>query len=206
CRLRNVPIVTFINKVDREGLSPFALLDEVAETLQLDVSPQNWPTGMGGLFHGLYDLRRNRLLTVDRSEGTAPGEWIDCAGIDDPKIAEIIPADAAEHLAEEGGQGQKLVGQIKEEMKSIHDLCEQAQSIRIAFPQIDYLAKVHRNFEATRAMQAGLDSFDKDCQLVQRLLEQDEQDMEQQPNLLEAHMRLTRLRDFRDEALDQIRK
>ena len=103
CRLRNVPIVTFINKVDREGLSPFALLDEVAETLQLDVSPQNWPTGMGGLFHGLYDLRRDRLLTVDRSEGTNPGEWIDCAGIDDPKIAGPIPADAAEHLAEEGG-------------------------------------------------------------------------------------------------------
>lgn len=103
CRLRNVPIVTFINKVDREGLSPFALLDEIAETLQLDVSPQNWPTGMGGLFHGLYDIQRKKLLTVDRSEGTNPGKWIDVAGIDDPKIAEHIPADAAAHLAEEGG-------------------------------------------------------------------------------------------------------
>src|SRR4051812_28863316 len=56
CRLRNIPIVTFINKVDREGLSPFTLLDEIAETLQLDVSPQNWPIGMGGLFHGLHVL------------------------------------------------------------------------------------------------------------------------------------------------------
>lgn len=103
-------------------------------------------------------------------------------------------------------EGQKLVGQIKEEMKSIHDLCEQAQSIRKNFPQIDYLAKVHRNFEATRAMQAGLDSFEKDCVLVQGLLEQDDSNLEEQPNLLEAHMRLTRLRDFRDEALDQIRR
>lgn len=103
-------------------------------------------------------------------------------------------------------EGQKLVGQIKEEMKSIHDLCEQAQSIRKSFPQIDYLAKVHRNFEATRAMQAGLDTFERDCAYVQQLLEEDEKDMETQPNLLEAHMRLTRLRDFRDEALDQIRK
>jgi peptide chain release factor 3 len=103
CRLRNVPIVTFINKVDREGLSAFALLDEVAETLQLDVSPQNWPTGMGGLFHGLYDLRRDRLLTVDRADGTNPGQWFDCAGIDDPRIADLIPAEAAEQLAEEGG-------------------------------------------------------------------------------------------------------
>src|ERR1700712_5183275 len=62
CRLRNIPIVTFINKVDREGLSPFALLDEIAETLQLDVAPMNWPAGMGGLFSGLYDLVGNRLL------------------------------------------------------------------------------------------------------------------------------------------------
>ncbi|RVX68407.1 hypothetical protein B0A52_07407 [Exophiala mesophila] len=103
-------------------------------------------------------------------------------------------------------EGQKLVGQIKDEMKSIHDLCEQAQAIRKNFPQLDYLARVHRNFEATRAMQAGLDTFERDCSYVQRLLEDDETDLENQPNLLEAHMRLTKLRDFRDEALDQIRR
>lgn len=101
-------------------------------------------------------------------------------------------------------EGQKLVGQIKDEMKSIHDLCEQAQSIRKDFPQIDYLARVHRNFEATRAMQAGLDSFERDCREVLDLLRADEDDESNQPNLLEAHMKLTRLRDFRDEALDQI--
>lgn len=103
-------------------------------------------------------------------------------------------------------EGQKLVGQIKDEMKSIHDLCEQAQAIRKDFPQIDYLARVHRNFEATRAMQAGLDSFERDCNEVMSLLEADEREEELQPNLLEAHMKLTRLRDFRDEALDQIAK
>lgn len=101
-------------------------------------------------------------------------------------------------------EGQKLVGQIKEEMKSIHDLCEQAQAIRKDFPQIDYLARVHRNFEATRAMQAGLDSFERDCNEVMGLLEADEREEEVQPNLLEAHMKITKLRDFRDEALDQI--
>ena len=103
CRLRNVPIITFINKVDREGLSPFALLDEVAEVLQLEVSPQNWPTGIGGLFHGLYDLRRARLLVADRSDGIVPGRWIETSGIDDPIIAEAIPAPAAESLQEDGG-------------------------------------------------------------------------------------------------------
>ncbi|KAK5953536.1 SNARE-binding exocyst subunit S6 [Knufia fluminis] len=103
-------------------------------------------------------------------------------------------------------EGQKLVGQIKDEMKSIHDLCEQAQAIRKDFPQIDYLARVHRNFEATRAMQAGLQNFERDCNEVLDLLAADEQDEQNQPNLLEAHMKLTRLRDFRDEALDQISK
>ena len=103
CRLRNIPIITFINKVDREGLSPFALLDEIAETLQLDVSPQSWPTGMGGLFHGLYNFNSDTLLTVDRSDGTSPGELVQCKGLCDPKIAEMLPADARESLVEEGG-------------------------------------------------------------------------------------------------------
>ena len=103
-------------------------------------------------------------------------------------------------------EGQKLVGQIKEEMKSIHDLCEQAQGIRKDFPQIDYLARVHRNFEATKAMQSGLASFYDDVAAVRQLLEEDDRDIENQPNLLEAHMRLTKLRDFRDEALDQIKR
>jgi peptide chain release factor 3 len=94
CRLRNIPIVTFINKVDREGLSPFALLDEIAETLQLDVSPRNWPVGMGGLFHGLYDLADNRLLTAERA--------LDVAGLDDPKLDAVLPGDAVALLREGG--------------------------------------------------------------------------------------------------------
>jgi peptide chain release factor 3 len=102
CRLRNIPIVTFVNKVDREGLSPFALLDEIAETLQLDVSPRNWPVGMGGLFHGLYDFGGDRLLLADRSEGTAPGRILKVEGMDDPALDEALPADALAHLREEG--------------------------------------------------------------------------------------------------------
>ncbi|HEX8668188.1 MAG TPA: GTP-binding protein, partial [Allosphingosinicella sp.] len=95
CRLRNVPIVTFVNKVDREGLSPFTLLDEIAETLQLDVSPRNWPVGMGGTFHGLYDLAGERLLR--------PGaEPLALEGTDDPRLDALLPAEAVELLREEG--------------------------------------------------------------------------------------------------------
>ncbi len=66
CRLRSVPILTFINKVDREGRSAFELLDEVAETLALDVSPQGWPVGMGGTFQGVLDFASG---AVSRPEG-----------------------------------------------------------------------------------------------------------------------------------------
>src|SRR3546814_19399620 len=62
CRLRSVPIITFINKVDREGQTPFELLDEVADRLALDVCPMNWPAGMGGQFQGIYDLVAPALM------------------------------------------------------------------------------------------------------------------------------------------------
>jgi peptide chain release factor 3 len=103
CRLRNIPIITFINKVDREGLSPFALLDEVADKLQLDVSPQNWPTGIGGLFEGLYDLRSDKLLVADRSDGLSVGEVLDCSGVDDAALDHVIGSAAAESLRDNGG-------------------------------------------------------------------------------------------------------
>ncbi len=61
CRLRSVPIITFVNKVDREGRPPFELLDEVADMLALDVSPQSWPIGMGGLFKGVLHFESGAL-------------------------------------------------------------------------------------------------------------------------------------------------
>ena len=56
CRMRSVPIITFVNKVDREGRSPFETLDEVADALALDVVPMSWPVGMGGTFQGVLDF------------------------------------------------------------------------------------------------------------------------------------------------------
>ena len=66
CRMRSVPIITFINKVDREGRSPFDLMDEVADALALDVCPMAWPVGMGGVFQGVLDLATGG---VSRPEG-----------------------------------------------------------------------------------------------------------------------------------------
>ena len=68
CRLRSVPIITFVNKVDREGRPLFEILDEVADALALDVSPQSAPLGMGGLFTGVLDFASG---TVAKPEGAS---------------------------------------------------------------------------------------------------------------------------------------
>ena len=66
CRLRDVPIITFVNKMDREARETFELIDEIAETLALDVAPATWPIGMGRDFRGCYDLRHDQLILVER--------------------------------------------------------------------------------------------------------------------------------------------
>ncbi|MCL6249829.1 peptide chain release factor 3 [Altererythrobacter sp. KTW20L] len=85
CRLRSVPIITFVNKVDREGRPVFELLDEIADMLALDVSPQAYPIGMGGQFEGVLDFAtgniarpegpsREFLGKVDEG-ATIPDQW-----------------------------------------------------------------------------------------------------------------------------------
>ncbi len=72
CRLRDIPIVTFINKLDRETRDPFDLLDEIEKTLALDTAPVTWPIGRGRDFAGTYDLRRNEVRRIDRDEEPKP--------------------------------------------------------------------------------------------------------------------------------------
>ncbi len=101
CRLRSVPIITFINKVDREGRDPFALLDEVADMLQLDVCPMTWPAGMGGQFEGIFDLVDNRLLQPESGTRDFQGKIEQFTGLDDDRIDTILTAEGAERLREE---------------------------------------------------------------------------------------------------------
>ena len=70
CRLRDIPIITFINKIDREGHDPLALLDEISSGLALDLTLLTWPVGMGVDFRGLLDIDGAKLLLA---EGSAPG-------------------------------------------------------------------------------------------------------------------------------------
>jgi peptide chain release factor 3 len=72
CRLRDIPIVTFINKMDREAEDPFALLDEIAAKLALDPAPLYWPAGSGARFKGVIDLRHDRFLPFKRHADAHP--------------------------------------------------------------------------------------------------------------------------------------
>ena len=101
CRLRDMPITTFINKLDRETKDPFELLDEVEQTLALDVSPASWPIGMGRDFKGCYDLILDQLILFDRGKGDQLAEGIKCDGLDDPKLDELLPDYAVEKLRED---------------------------------------------------------------------------------------------------------
>lgn len=101
CRLRDVPIITFINKMDRDGLPPFDLLDEIEKRLALDVTPASWPIGAGRDFRGCYDLFDDALVLFDRGRGETLLDSVRCEGLDDPKIQTFIPADQAAALREE---------------------------------------------------------------------------------------------------------
>ncbi len=73
CRLRDIPIVTFINKMDRESRDPFEILDEIEKTLALDTTPMTWPIGQGRDFAGTYDVKRGdmRLMTEDSKDAAS---------------------------------------------------------------------------------------------------------------------------------------
>ena len=101
CRLRDMPIATFINKMDRDGRDPFDLIDEIEQRLALDVSPASWPIGMGRHFLGCYDLLNDRLVLIARSKGEKPDGGTIFSGLDDPKLDELLPEDAVAKLRED---------------------------------------------------------------------------------------------------------
>ena len=100
CRLRDIPILTFVNKVDREGRDPFELLDEVADQLALDVSPQVWPLGTGGQFKGCYDMAKDQILLPADNDSGEFDQTIALSEPDDPRLADIIGDDDADQARE----------------------------------------------------------------------------------------------------------
>ena len=103
CRLRNIPILTFINKLDREGLDPFVLLDDIEKTLALDVTPASWPIGSGKDFLGCYDILGDQLILMNKTgDKSHVNDIIEtCKGLDDEKLDKLLPAHAVQKLRED---------------------------------------------------------------------------------------------------------
>ena len=101
CRLRDLPILTFCNKMDRESRDTFEIIDEIQENLAIDVAPASWPIGMGRDFLGCYDILHDRLELMDRADRNRVAVTIQISGLDDPKLAEHVPAGLLAKLRED---------------------------------------------------------------------------------------------------------
>jgi peptide chain release factor 3 len=104
CRLRDIPIVTFVNKLDREARDPFDLLDEIEKTLALDATPVTWPIGSGKNFVGTYRFTTKTVRRIDKD-----AEELKTSGLDDAVFDTLLPngADAWREeamLAQEGSK------------------------------------------------------------------------------------------------------
>lgn len=96
CRMRNTPIITFINKLDREGQSPLDLLQEIEDKLQLECAPLSWPIGMGKSFRGVYNLYRKEFVLFRPGQSRRPQDTITIKDVFDPKLDELLGHQAIE--------------------------------------------------------------------------------------------------------------
>ena len=104
CRLRNTPIITFVNKLDREVRPPLDLLAEIEAVLTIDCAPVTWPIGMGKAFRGVYHLLHEQLMRFTPGEERAGGETELIEGIANPKLDALFPLE---------------VGQLREDVELI---------------------------------------------------------------------------------------
>jgi peptide chain release factor 3 len=101
CRMRNIPMIVFINKLDREGKDAFDLLDEVEQKLGLQVTPLSLPIGIGYDFKGIYNIWERNLQLFDGEQKQTIGEKAHFESLEDPQLEDEIGAQALETLKEE---------------------------------------------------------------------------------------------------------
>jgi len=96
CRLRDTPIFTFINKMDREGRSPIELLDEVEDVLKIRCAPMTWPIGSGKTFKGVYHLYEDAVHLYQPNKGDQTSEGAVIRALNNPLLDEVLGAYATE--------------------------------------------------------------------------------------------------------------
>ncbi|MBT8330891.1 MAG: peptide chain release factor 3 [Deltaproteobacteria bacterium] len=100
CRMRNTPIMTFINKLDREGLAPFDILDDIENKLQIECTPLSWPIGMGKRFKGVYNLFRKQLHLFRPGDDTLGQEGVMIEDLSDSTLDHYLGRQADELRAD----------------------------------------------------------------------------------------------------------
>lgn len=145
CRLRDVPVLTFVNKLDREARDPFDLMDEIEQSLALDVVPITWPIGSGRDFTGCYDLLGDRLLFMEKG-GSKVREAIALEGLDDPRLEALIP--------------DYLLAKLREDVEMIRGLCPEfdLQSYREGHLTPVFFGSAINNF-GVRELLGGLGAY-----------------------------------------------
>ncbi len=93
CRMRNTPIITFMNKMDRETRDPLELLDELESVLNINCAPVTWPIGMGKTFRGVYHLMNDEIMLFAAGSEKADQTFEIVKGIDNPRLAEMFPLE-----------------------------------------------------------------------------------------------------------------
>jgi len=94
CRMRNTPVITFINKMDREGQGPFELLDEIEDKLHIRVRPLTWPIGIGSSFKGVYNLFDKKLYLFQPNKQEIERDILSFNNLNDPMLDELLGEQA----------------------------------------------------------------------------------------------------------------
>ena len=101
CRLRTTPIISFVNKLDRDGREPVDLLDDIESVLDIKCAPMTWPIGMGREFRGIYHLAEDCAFLYQNRDGSRLPDVRQVHGIGAPELAQAIGVDGVRRLSEE---------------------------------------------------------------------------------------------------------
>ncbi len=101
CRMRDTPVIVFINKLDRDGKPPFDLLDEIEKELNIHLHPLSWPINMGKEFKGVYNLYDKSLLLFNPNQKATEEDILPLKDIDDPMLEKKVGEKDAEQLRED---------------------------------------------------------------------------------------------------------
>jgi len=115
CRMRNTPVIVFINKMDREGRNPIDLLDELEAKLNIKVCPMSWPISRGSDFRGVYSLHEKNLLLFNPNKTNQDESAIEISSINDKMLDEKVGADNALQLREDVALAEGVYGAFDKE-------------------------------------------------------------------------------------------